>query len=386
MNKKLISMALTIMLLLSCFCTPVLADTPKSNEVKAELDATALYILGSIKSNIDSNSITYNDYKHYALTLKAGISDNDVTNSLVDFLKDNFHNDGSTSITGTFYPATWYTYIITFLNEIDMNPSDFNDINFIKLLEDYYLNTDNSIECYIEQYIFAILIQNEDDFSNPSDVKAKIEDSILKLYVDRGDDGVGINHWGIYTDNNGQCLITLKSLYSTDQVTKDKVDAAITWTANQLTSDGTVFAFGSASVSGTALALKALAEYNDVENAAKAYEGLKTLKSSTTSGAYPDYAGKDDPNFSSPDALIGLLSYYRSIEGYDTLEVITKEAETTTTPSDNSADINNNKESEESTPDLEQAPATGDFSPIILISITLIVSGIAYISYYRKNA
>lgn len=369
MYKKILSMALSIMLLLSCFTITVMADTA-SADVKSELELTANAVLNSIKGNLASESYTvsYEDIKNYALVLKAGVSDEAVTNSLLTFIKDTFNEDGTTNgLTGTFYPNTWYAYTILLLNELDYNSSDFNGVDFNSLLETSYNNEATNIYC--EQYVAAAVNHNPDAFSNPNGILEKAKNAILDSYVSDAN-GVGIDYWGVSADNNGQCLIVLKPVYSTDESIKTKVDNALIWITEQLSAENAVIYYGNPNPNSTALALKAFAEFGDFTNGSKLFEGLKTFKSNTTPGVYT-YGGEDSL-FTTYDALIGLLAYYRAIEGYNTFDVIEAEiiepttditGETATT----TEDVNNTA-----------TPPTGDYTPIILLAGILAVSGLLY--------
>lgn len=389
-----VSLVLSLVLAVSCFYAPVLgADETLKLQVKTELDATAEAMLNNVKSNIADSKITQNDFKNYSLILKAGKSDSAVTLSLLNFIKDNFNNDGTANITGTFSPEIWYGYIITFLNEIGENSSDFNGINFNKLLEDYYLEPSNDINIYMEQYITAAVTYNPSSFSKSDDMLKKANETVLSAYLSDAS-GTGIDYWGVSADNNGQCLIVLKPSYNDNADIKSKVDNALTWITTQLSPNNAVLSWGSESANSTALGLKAFAEFGDMDNAAKVYNGLLSLKAADTPGAYIGYDGNADLNFSTPDALLGLLAYYRALDGKSTLDVVKPAepetpAETTTEPETSAV--------EESTTDIEtttvpvsapidgDTPATGDFSPIVTLLAILAVSGVSYTLILKRQ-
>jgi len=102
MIKKLISLALTIMLLFSCVNLNAYA-IPTNTEIetlKTEITATANYLLAGIKENLSKENyiLDYSDYISYTMILKSGVSDIAVTDAFLNYLKNNFNADGTTSI------------------------------------------------------------------------------------------------------------------------------------------------------------------------------------------------------------------------------------------------------------------------------------------------
>ena len=382
--KKPVSLILSLVLIISCLCFPAAAsDTPSKETVAAELNLTAGAMLDAVRANVSNQTVSYNDFKNYALILKAGISDDTVTNSLIDYIKNHFYSDGTANLEGDFYPAAWYVYIITFLNETKEDASDFNGINFNKLLEDYYLDSSNDVNIYMEQYIAAAVEFNRDAFTNPDDILTKAKNTVLDSYKDDAS-GTGIDYWGISVDNNGQCLSVLAPYYASDDDIKNKADAALAWTETQFSENNAILSWGSESASSTALALKAFAEFGDMENASRAYGGLLTLKASDIEGAYTGYTGSSDLSFSTPDALMGLLAYYRALAGKSTLEVVKADEPETTAEAESAAQTETTASNDSSTAIgsndniNSESPATGDFEPIALLFSVIMASGIIY--------
>lgn len=428
MNKRLfkrfISTALSAMLVFSCFTVPAPAEentavTDTKAGVNAELSATAKSMCDYIKNKIsgDESVPDHNDFKNYTLVLKSGYSDETVTKKLTDFVKTMI-NDTANPISATYEDeysgnaltlSGYFPYIIAFLNEAGENSSDFNGYNFNRVLEEAYLNENVIVNPWLEQYIVSAVEFNREAFLEPDKIISKAQKSILDSYTS-DEYGTGINYWGVSADNNGQCLSVLKSLYKNDNDVKEKIDAALSWTATQFSDNGEIIYYGSPNPSSTALALKAFSEFGDFENAAKAFNGMASFKSSTISGVYEGYnystnEVEADYLYATPDALMGLLAYSRSLEGHDTLEVIVPENEPVSEPSTEPSTEPDTKAEEESTTLNEETstsapatvsasdkdkelPPTGDTAPIA-VTVTAAILALSLAVYFglnKKNA
>lgn len=310
MYKKILTLILSAVFILSSLSTSFADANKHTLNVKEELTDTAGVFLDSLKTNVSNENFTfsYNDIRNYAYVLNTGLSDSDLTDAVNSFITDK----SDTVITDSY--EMWYTYIIMYLKASNQNPSDFNGKNYVSLLENYYLDEQNYINPYVEQYIYNF----SDMFENKTDILNKIRLRAENMYKS-DDKGCGMDafDYAVSVDDNGQCLIILKAC---DDYVKLKNDA-LSWTASNLNGDGCVESYGSVNVSSTALALKAFAENNDLENAKKAYNGLMSLKSSVK-GAYPGYSYDENFNqtpvdvdllYSTPDAFIALSSYYNAL-------------------------------------------------------------------------
>lgn len=385
MKKQLISIALVIMLLLPCFSISAFA-APVNTDLNTQLTDTAEYLLDRLKTTISADDyvLDYNDYGTYLLILKSGVSDDTVTDALLTYIKNNFSSDGTTSIatnkdySSSIYYESAYTYIILMLNELGLDPTDYNSINFVSIFEDYYLN--NEINSYVEQNVYAILKQNSDDLSNVSAIQSKMETTVLSYYSTTGGAGLDSSGWGISADNNGMMFTPLLDLYSTSNDTKSKVDAALTWTASLLNADDfTIESYGSKSPDSTALALKFFSEFGDTENAEKAYQGLLYFKSSTTDGLF----GEDsyDPIYATKDALWGLLAYSKMESGLTTLDLTNTSTEIEATTE---ATIETTT-SVETTVTETTTPPTGDYNGYAFLVVLVVVASSAFIyNRYEK--
>lgn len=409
MNKRIlmrfISTALSVMLIFSCLTVAAMAEENTANrqaktEAKAELDATAMAMCDYIKNKIsdEASALDVNDIKNYTLILKSGYSDKTVTDKLLDFVKAMI-NDTDNPISATYDSygsltlSSSYPYIIAFLNEVGENSSDFNGYNFNSALEEAFLDEAVDVNPYLQQYIVSAVNFNKEAFSEPEKIIEKARKSVLDSYATDESGNTGIDYWGVSVDNNGQCLCVLKSLYGTDTDVKEKIDAALAWTATQFSDNGEIISWGSPSPSSTALAIKAYSEFNDLDNAAKAFGGMASFKSSTIDGVYEAYNYSTDTIeadylYATPDALIGLLAYYRALNGIDTLAVVTDtdapgpETPTSEPASDPTAEPETTATADKS----EEVPPTGDASPVFAVAAILLLSGTVYSGLNKKHA
>lgn len=334
--KRIISGALSVMLIFSCLTVPAVAEENTAGEqtkteVKAELDATAKAMCDYIKNKIsdEQSVLDSNDIKNYTLILKSGYSDEAITNELLSLVKDMVNDTENpisatyTDLSGSLALSNDYPYIISFLNEVGENSSDFNGYNFNSALEKAFLDETVDVNPYLEQYIVSAVNFNKEAFLEPDKIIEKAQKAVSDSYTTDDNGNSGIDYWGVSVDNNGQCLYVLKSLYGTDNDVKEKIDASLAWTATQFSDKGEIVSWGSPNPSSTALAVKLFSEFNDLDNAAKALSGMASFKSEDIEGVYEAYnyltnVVEADYLYATPDALIGLLAYYRALEGIDT--------------------------------------------------------------------
>lgn len=411
LKKSFISKALSVMLIFSCLTVTATAEENTADAqtkalVKAELDATAGAMCDYIKNKISDgrSAIDCNDLKNYTLILKSGYSDENVTDELLNYVK-NLINDKDNPISATYMDFSGnvalsnnYPYIIAFLNEAGENSSDFNGYNFNSALEEAILDETVDVNLYLLQYIVSAVNFNKEAFSEPEKIIEKAYKAVSDSYTTDENGNSGIDYWGVSVDNNGQCLSVIKSLYDTDRDAKEKIDAAIAWTATQFSDKGEIISWGSPNPSSTALAMKVFSEYSDLDNAKKAFNGMASFKSSSIEGVYEAYnystgTVEADYLYTTPDALIGLLAYYRAIEGIDTLDVVVPdkntEPKTTETPTAEQAteqEITTTvSETTTAAYKSEAVPPTGDISPVFAVAAILLLSGTIYLGLNKVS-
>ncbi len=320
MFKKFISTALIIMLLFSCPSFNTLAASSNDSDIKSELTSTANYCLSLLKEKLnDSEStINYDDYSKYTSILEAGVSDESVTTTLLNYIKDNVDNDGKTEISNngfdTYHNTYTYAILTLFLDELKEDSTNFNNINFVKLMEDSFSKDKiEDVSVYAFLPISKVISKHTDDLTNVSAIKDKLVEGAFLLYVS-DESETGIDFFGVSVDNNSIVLSSLVNYYKDDKNIQTKVDNAISWTIEQMLSDGTFnynlnSEYNAVNADSTGLGLKLLSIYEHTEKANLAYKGLLSFKSDTEKGAYT-YNGEAS-DFASFDALYGLIEYYK---------------------------------------------------------------------------
>ncbi len=414
MKKRFISMALTSMLLLSSAISDtqvVLADQANVQtdsvlqvQLEADLEATAGYVMNSVYDRISADdyaTMSYNDYVQATLALKAGSDNENVVSILKDYLKEenNVILHGSASATKSMEIST----AILFLNEIGVDCENFQNVNLGELLYETYMAETNS-NPYAYGYVNAAARQTLDGEKLDA-LLAKLKTDVLSYYVD-GEDGVGIDYWGISVDNNGMVLSALTQMSEADTDIAEKVAGAIDWSLQQCDASGAVVSWGAPNASSTAQGLRLCAEFKNMEAAEQLYEATQQFRSENTEGAYT-YGGQDSI-FSTIDMLWGMLAYERALDGYwlfessqviaelenqqqeTTTEEITEEMtqETTTQADDSKEEITTKKESSETTTidqeKDEQITDTSDAAPVIWLVALMMMSGVV-LTFNRKN-
>lgn len=406
MRKPIISMALSSMLLLSSAFSSasVVFAADADSQVQAQLDkelaATAGYVMNAVSDRISAEDYTfgYNDYVQATLALKGGAENEQVVTLLSDYLKsdDNaIFYKGASSTTSLAMAAA-----ILFLNETEQNPADYAGQDLVSMLYDTYMAETDS-NPYTFQYVNAAAQQSLKDAEKFSALMEKVESDALGYYV-TGDDGTGIDYWGVSVDNNAAMLSSLKQIAEDNEDVMDKIDAALEWSLAQCDESGAVVSWGSPNPDSTGQGLRMFAEFGDMENAEVLYSATAQFKSETTEGAYT-YGGVDS-SFATVDMLWGLLSYDRALDGYwlfDTTAMIeadqkTEEETTTaeeTTVAEETTEAEETTVAEETTTAQETSAAettaaepvkTGDSAPVVALAAMLMMSAAAVTLGKRK--
>lgn len=347
MRKKFISMALTAMLLTSSLVSNVnianaaditndnQADSQVQEDLEQNLAATAGYVMDRVSDRISAGdyNVGYNDYIQAMLALKAGVENDHV----VEVLTERLQEEGN----GILNPASADTAslsiaaAILFLNETGQNPADFGGMDLTEKLYDIYMSASGS-NPYTYQYVNAAALQCMEDAGKLTDILNKIKTEVESIYVD-GENGTGIDYWGVSVDNNANVLSSLYLQYALDsdiyeggslgdllagiedfsiayEGVYDKVQASLEWSLAQCDESWAVVSWGSPNASSTGLALRLASEFGDYESAEHIYQATEQFQSSATEGVYT-YNGRDS-DFATVDMLWGMLSFDRALDGY----------------------------------------------------------------------
>ncbi len=292
-------------------------------QIEADLQDSANYMMTYLEQSISTADyqISYTDYQDAMFAMKAGAQNHKVTGELNAYLKQKLAAYDETFLNpygSTGVQSFALAVIILYLEEQGVDVTDYEGINLIERFETIFL-AETEPNPYVYQYISAI----ETNMGKLSDaVVNKVKDSVLAYYVDN-ENGIGIDYWGVSADNNGQVLTALVNAYATDSAVKTKVDGALAWNAAQKDASGAIVSWGAPNASATAMAMRAAAQFGQLEDAAGYYQAMEQFKSATTMGAYTYYG--EDNIYSSRDALIGLLAYRNKLQSKD-LFAVTKKA------------------------------------------------------------
>lgn len=303
--------------------TTVLNDSELFVELEKDLRQSAKYMVINLYNNVftEDYQLSYTDYQDAMYALKAGVKNERVIEKLNNTLKekltaydDTFLNPYGSSGVQSFSLAI----AILYLQEQGEDVTSYHGVNLLDKLEQTFLQ-EQEVNPYVYPYLTAVIKNTDKDFT---EIKKKVTEDVLKCYVSN-ETGTGIDYWGVSVDNNGQVLTALAGEYKTNAKVKEKVDAALMWNDTQKDATGAIISWGEANASATAMALRAAAQFGDMETAKGYYMAMEQFQSATKEGAYT-YAGEDSI-FSSRDALTGLLAYRKSLKGESLFEVVYKQ-------------------------------------------------------------
>lgn len=322
--KKIISMALSAMLLLASLYTDshvvfaagesensanVVATTDwKTVKTKVDSDATvtAQYINSELKKSLEEgNALTYNILNQEILCIRAGAGDEEVirllNEKLTEFL-NSYRSDGVKSL--------GYAVAVLYLNATGQNPENYEGVNLVEELYEIFME-EQSVNPYAYQYVNMAFQKSSLENEKLQNVNAKIKEGVLGYYVDSEENGTGIDYWGVSADNNANVLSAVSGMYfDGDTEIREKVDKALAWTLAQCDETGAIVSWGSANPDSTGLALRMFAEYQDLENAYKLYLATEQFKG--TEGAYTYYGS--DNFYATVDMMWGLVFYQDALK------------------------------------------------------------------------
>lgn len=312
MKKRIATLLLVILLTMSNFSFTVNAEEESVNDT---ITKTATYI----KSFYDEYPITYAEYRDVLYLLQSGIECDDIVDGYLASVKSQMDEEGKLCYVDAYSgeetesPA-YYAAAAIILAKAGKNGTDFNEYNFIKIIEDYDRDSLLSENVYLLTLILYS-VQGYSDYLTDETLEKDLVDKIVSLYQNN-ENGCGIDNQGISVDTNGKVLPSLMKYYNTDEEVKEIIDEGTSWVLTQQENSNYHYSveYNEANGDSTALALSLLAVYGDMDDAKKAYEALLTYKSDEVIGAFKsEYA---DPDlFVTYDAMEGLLAYESAING-----------------------------------------------------------------------
>ena len=320
MKKRLTVFFLSLVLIISTFSTGIFAAP--AADVQTETTETATYLAGAISGTLDIDS-----YRDVFLIGASGIDSSEIANEYLDIVL---------ATTADSISITQYGGIIMALRGCGIDPTDVGGRNLVAEFSDalndpanatffstYSLGFDSP---YKLVYIISSLNEYQSDITDSATHLASARAAVLDFY---DTDNSYFDYWGGNADNDSKLTVGLKSFYDNSEA--DIITISDTAIASIKTAlDGTNHSFGydapsvypdpygygsSSNPSSTGLTLLALSTFDDAV-ADDVFTALLDYKVSGTPGAYHSaWSADPDPDFSTPDALEGLLAYKLYLNG-----------------------------------------------------------------------
>lgn len=383
---------------------------PAAASVRSEAQATAAYVLSQDDfSDLSDTSKFHHASSDLILAIRSGLDCDTQTETYLNAVKQLLNSDGTLNVPVSDYAYpndtyVCYAYLLMVLALTHQDAGAFNEFNVISafntLLADtrvddfkfgsdpdtfentglnpYYLGIINSA---VEAYSGALADYNSISF--------KIKTALSAL-----SDENGLNYYGYSADNNGTVYPHFSRLYQRDPAVKALIDTAVFHTKGTYFSeeDGTTHTIYTDYVTGetvdepsidsTALALALYAQFGQAETAAKSYNALLTFKSASTPGAYDGY----DPVYASQDALTGLVTYLRSLDGQTHPYDVSDALNNTNDPNANDSDvISPDTGNEADAADEKISPATADSADALMWTGGMLVACAFFTAAYYRH-
>ena len=377
MKKRLAAFASALVLIMTMFSTQVMAAT--QTEVDTEINQTATYLAGELSGNL-----TIDKYRQVFLIGASTIDASSLITEYVNLVK---------ATPSTSLNISQYGGIIMALKASGIDPTNLDGRNLVTEFSTALNDPANSTfftgyyglgdSPYKLVYILSSLNGYKESIINSNTHMTACKDALLDFY-----DSVNsyFDYWGGTADTDSKVIVGLKPFYDTsDSEIVTITNTAITSIKTTIDSNfqsiscgGTStypdpFFMSGANPSSTGLVLLALSTFgdSDVDNI---YTGLIGFKVAATPGAYHSaWTNDPDPEYSTPDALEGLLAYSRYLSQgssiYDlTSYTVAGAVETQVTPQTT----------------VQNAPQTGDATPYIFFILLISAAGVFGITLRKK--
>lgn len=316
------------------------SSVPSVANVRSEAQATAAYLLQqSDFSDLSDTSRFYHASSDLILAIRAGIDCDVQAGAYLDSVRKLLDSDGTLTVPVAAYAYPndvfmCHAYLLMVLALTGQDAADFNGADVIsgfnRLLADTtpadfiygfdpatYENT--GMNPYYLGIVYSAAAAYADSLQDFDRIESQIKSALIQLTGTNG-----IQYYGYSADNNGMVYPHFERLSRADETVRALIDTAVTATKEVYFSeaDGTTHTIYTDNVTGevidessvdsTALALALYAQFGRTETAAKSYHALLSFRSASTPGAFEGY----DPLYASQDALIGLVTYLRALEGH----------------------------------------------------------------------
>ena len=362
---------------------PATATAPAAEQVKTESQLTAEYVLNNTNfSDISDTSKFYNTSRNLILIMRSGINCDEQAKQYMSAVKSLLNSDGTLNLKAAGYENDiWSSYscLLITLALAGEDASDFNGANIIKVFNDILKSqtADSFSNSKLNPYFLGIINSAVTSYSNYFNDYETISSVIKTALINNTVNDKGIDNWGFSVDNNALVYPHFIKMYDSDKDIKAMIDKVLAYTEKTYfdTSNGTSHIVYNDWITGalvdepnpdaTALAIALYSQFGKSELAAKSYYALlDNYKSQNTPGAYTYYGA--DSLFSTVDALHGLVSYNRILNGLANPFDVTSEAEKildNSESSDNQGskdDTLENNSSDNNTNENDQSETTAD--------------------------
>lgn len=384
---------------------------PAAASVQSEAQATAAYVLSQDDfSDLSDTSRFHHASSDLILAIRAGLKCDTQAETYLNTVKQLLNPDGTLNVPVAAYAYpndnyVCYAYLLMVLALTQQNAGTFNGVNVLSAfntllaeasVDDFKFGSDpvtyenTGLNPYYLGVVNSAVEAYSDVLADYDSISSNIKAALTAL-----SDENGLNYYGYSADNNGTVYPHFGRLYQRDPAVKALIDAAVTHTQSTYFSaeDGTTHTIytdyvtgevvDEPSVDSTALSLALYAQFGPSETAAKSYNALLTFQSTSIPGAYDGY----DPVYASQDALTGLVTYLRSLQGqsnpYDVSDALAR----TDTPDTNDSDVDSpDTEAKEHATDETVSPATADAADAGLwMGIMLTAAGLSAAVFYRHK-
>lgn len=395
--KKLTATIVSVTLMISALAVTANAGaTIKSTDVMKELNSTANYLATVILSG-DEDSVYKNDRTIMAI-LKAEAENEELKTAYLNSLKKALDNDGGKLLYQGVESPSYYTGAIAVLNMIGKNPSNFEGYNLVESFNKIEKSVITSQSPYILSYILEFVAKNGELVQDKT-IATDLVNALKALYKEDKDFGNGYDYWGITVDTSGTIIPALFPYCHSDNELKTQVEKSTDWLLEQYTDKGYNYGIQYPGINGnsTGLALYALAETGDLENAEKAYKTLSNFKSEDVEGAYGYNNTSPNPGATN-NIITGLVSYYTALKETEKVpdettteaatEETTTETEITTQATQDTTAVTTTAVSttKQSSKNQTSVPKTGTmYSPIALFVAFAAATGIIVISRKKET-
>lgn len=347
--KKLLSLLVAGVILISTSFTAFAAENPTGKKVAEQMEGAVSYLTEG------KTAYTVDDVLDYYTLVSTGVDMSKYNDAFLQNMKENLDANSGKIVSTYGESLATYGAAILILDALDLNPADFYGYDITKAFTSMDPQGIQSSPYYYRVIIPAAVITGNEEFA-----KSVCDFFIGKYYVM----GKGMDNWGFSCDNTSYFITAVAPLGDKyPEIMKDAFTVLESYKA-----DGGYICdnqyMPNVNTDSTALALMAYSSYSIFDNDKDYYEkvnsiyaDLCTFEGSKTGVFISAYTGDDDA-YATKEALMALEKYYPLALAQES----TAEEETTTTPSittDEKEETTTDKTTETTVNESKKSPATG---------------------------